>query len=111
MDKTPRPTAWEAPTTPRPTRVITPRPTNPPRTPRPTATYLATTPEPTEDQSGWGAGSPSKDRLHCCKDQVSKKDCLSNHEESCSWLDADAALAKRFGTRCLKESFVRNDES
>lgn len=42
---------------------------------------------------------------------MSKKDCLSNHEESCSWLDADAALAKRFGTRCLKESFVRNDEA
>merc|ERR1711971_468478 len=46
--KTPRPTVWKAPPTPRPSNPPkTPKPTNPPRTPRPTAWVAPKTPKPT----------------------------------------------------------------
>ena len=43
--KTPRPTVWKAPPTPRPTN--TPKPTNPPKTPKPTVWKAPKTPKPT----------------------------------------------------------------
>merc|ERR1712228_1093096 len=118
--RTPRPTKYKAPKTPRPIkertprptmlREKTPRPTKPAKTPKPTTTYLRTpqpTMKPTEDEStgGWGTSKPS----HCCKDQISEQDCLDNANigKSCLWLQKDSPLAVKFNTQCLGEALVK----
>merc|ERR1719410_2127039 len=92
--KTPRPTKIKTTKvkttkvkTPRPTKLITPRPTRPVKTPRPTATYLRTTratylaptPKPT---TGWGAPVPTEPvKMTGCAAYTKKKEC----EAACAW--------------------------
>merc|ERR1712154_543737 len=104
---TPRPTVWVAPKTPKPTNPPkTPRPTNPPKTPKPTVTYIAPTPSPTMG-GGWGPSQPEPTvPMTGCAENVEKNECKSN--EACVWKSGYPPLAF---SEDADYQLVQNEES